>query len=311
MTQPHPYFDMLLARRQEAKVPDFSDLPPEGSRALMRGMIAAAPPPGDLPDLAKVSDLTIEGPHGPIPVRRYLPRGKPVGTCVYFHAGGWVIGDLDTGDGTCRRLAGRVGVEVLSVDYRLAPEHPWPQPLDDCYAALEWAATLREAPIFVAGESAGGNLAAACAIRARDCGGPAIAGQIVAYGVMDHDFERASYREVGDKSWLLTTQDMRYFWDHYCPDLAQRASPLLSPLRVEDATGLPPLFFAVGDLDVLRDEGAAYARKLEAAGVPVTLRIDAGMLHGYLGMTEWADPARETVDAAIAWMRERLDHAAK
>jgi acetyl esterase len=298
----HPYSELVLERRRDAKVPDFSALPPEGARALMRAMVAAAPPPGDLPPLVEVSDFTIDGPQGSIPVRHYLPKGKASAVLVYFHAGGWVIGDLDTGDASCRRIAGGANVEVISVDYRLAPEHPWPQPLDDCYAVLEWAAARGDLPIFVMGESAGGNLSAACAIRARDAGGPALAGHVVIYGVMDHDLERPSYRALGDKSCLLTTADMAYFWDHYCASVESRATPLLSPLRIPDAAGLPPLFLAVGDADVLHDEGVAYAEKLRAAGVPVTLRVDPGMLHGYFGMTEWAEPARETVAAAIGWI---------
>ena len=217
-----------------------------------------------------------------------------------------MLGDIDTGDAMCRRWAGWAQVEVISVDYRLAPEHPFPQPLDDCYAGLLWAAKNCPAPFFVAGDSAGGNLSAAIAIRARDENGPALAGQIIIYGALDTDFETASYREVGDQGWLLTGADMRYFWDHYLSGTGETASPLALPLRVADASGLPPAFITAGDCDVLHDDNVAYAEKLRAAGVPVELRIDPGMLHGYYSMTDFAEPAREAVNATVAWIGRQL-----
>ncbi|RYY40030.1 MAG: alpha/beta hydrolase, partial [Sphingomonadales bacterium] len=274
--------------------------------SLLRASLAAAPPPTDLPALAAVTDETIDGPHGPVPVRRYLPSGERRGTCVYLHAGGWMIGDLDFADATCRRLAGASGAEIVSVDYRLAPEHPFPQPLDDAYAALRWAARACPGPLALAGESAGGNLAAACAIRARDTGGPSLVGLFLAYPVTDHDLDTASHREVGVRNWLLSTADMRWFWDHYAPPGTDRGNPLLSPLRVADAAGLPPAMILVAELDPLRDEGLAFAAKLSAAGVPTATRSDPGMLHGYLGAAGAVPLAAEALKDAATWLRERL-----
>lgn len=302
----HPYCEMLTQKRQEAGIPEYASLPPEGARQLMNQVMAAAPKPTDLPDMASVADQQIDGPHGPITIRRFKPNGEIKGTIVYFHGGGWVLGDIDTGDAMCRRWAGWAGVEVISVDYRLAPEHPFPKPLDDCFAGLQWAAANCPSPWFVAGDSAGGNLAAAIAIRARDEGGPELAGQIIIYGAMDTNYETSSYREVGDKGWLLTGADMRYFWDHYLSGGEGISSPLALPLRVADASGLPPAFITTGDCDVLCDDNLAYAEKLRAAGVPVELRVDAGMIHGYYSMTDFAEPARDAANATVAWIGHQL-----
>lgn len=303
---PHPYYQAILDAYAAAGRPFFHQVEPAQARAMLRAGIAAAPPPTDLPALAEVVDEAIDGPHGTIPIRRYVPKGAASGICLYLHAGGWVIGDLDFSDATCRRIAGRAGAEVVSVDYRLAPEHPYPQPLDDCFAALEWAAANRPGPLLIVGESAGGNLAAACAIRARDAGGPALAGQLLAYPVTDHALDTGSYREVGGRNWLLSTADMAWFWDHYAPPGVDRADPLLSPLRVADAAGLPPAMIVVGELDPLRDEALAYAERLRAAGMPVATRTDPGMLHGYLGAAGAVPLAAEALGEAVGWIRARL-----
>lgn len=302
----HPFCATVITNRKEAGIPEYASLDPDGARALMAQVMAAAPKPTDLPDLASVKDLTITGPHGDIPVRRYTPHGEPKATIVYFHGGGWVLGDLDTGDGICRRWAGWAGVEVLSIDYRLAPEHPFPVPLDDCYAGLEWAAANMKGPLFIAGDSAGGNLCAAVAIRARDEGGPPLAGQIVIYGALGLDFATASYREVGDRGWMLTAADMDWFWGHYLSGEGDRASPLAVPLNLKQASGLAPAFICTGDCDVLCDDNLAYADLLKSAGVPVELRVEPGMFHGYYSMTSFAEPARATVDATVAWIGRRL-----
>ena len=306
----HPHYKAIIEAYAAAGRPYFHQVSADEAKAMMRATMAAAPPPGGLPELALVVDEEIAGPHGAIPIRRYIPQGAVVGTCVFFHAGGWVIGDIDLSDATCRRLAGAAGCEIISVDYRLAPEHPFPQPLDDAYAALEWAAGARPGPLLVIGESAGGNLAAACAIRARDTGGPALAGQFLAYPVTDHDFETASYRAVGDKNWLLSTADMRWFWNHYCPPGVNRANPLASPLHVAEAAGLPPALVYVAELDPLREEGLAYARRLAEAGVPVSTRCDPGMLHGYLSAAGVIPLVAEAMAEAASWIRQRLTSAA-
>jgi acetyl esterase len=248
----------------------------------------------------------VPGPAGPVRVRRYRPKGEVVGTCVYMHAGGWVIGDINTGDVLCRRLAAGAGCEVVNVDYRLAPENPYPAALDDAFAVLNWAATRRVGPLVVAGESSGGNLAAACAIRARAAGGPVLAGQFLAYPVTDHDLTTTSYREVGGRNWLLSTADMKWFWDQYCPPGVCRSDPLVSPLRVADPTGLPPALIYVAELDPLRDEGLAYATRLAAAKVPVRTRRDAGMLHGYLAAAGAVPLVAEAVREAADWIKQQI-----
>ncbi|CAN7535581.1 alpha/beta hydrolase [Phenylobacterium sp. LjRoot219] len=302
----HRYYQAILDRYAEAARPYFHQVSAPAAREMLRAGSAAAPPPRDLPELDSVTDATVAGPGGPIPIRRYRPTGPVAGLCVYLHAGGWIMGDLDFADATCRRLAAGTGCEVVSVDYRLAPEHPFPAALDDAWAVLEWAATQGPGPLLLVGESAGGNIAAACALRARDAGGPPIAGQFLAYPVTDHGLDTASHREVGGRNWLLSTADMRCFWDHYCPPGVNRDDPLVSPLRLADAAGLPPTLVFVAELDPLRDEGLAYAARLAAAGVPVDTRTDAGMLHGYLGAAEVVPIAAEALAQATAWLRSRI-----
>lgn len=302
----HPYYQAIIDLYAQAGRPYFHQVTPTEAREMLRSSLAAVAPPTDLPDLAEVVDETIDGPHGPIPIRRYVPHGDIAGTCVYFHSGGWVIGGIDQPDTLCRRFAAAAGCEWISVDYRLAPEHPYPQPLDDAYAALLWAAANRPGPLLVAGESAGGNLAAACAIRARDSGGPALAGQFLAYPVTDHLFDTASYREIGDRNWLLSRKDMIWFWDHYCPPDVDRTDPLVSPLRVKDVAGLPPTMICVAELDPLREEGLAFGDRLAAGGVSVTVRRDPDVLHGYLAGFGPVEAATQAVTQAAAWIGNEL-----
>jgi acetyl esterase len=278
--QLHPYHQAIIDANRAANRPYFHQLSPAAARELLRAAIAAAPPPQNLPALASVEDREIDGAFGPIPVRIYDPLGTPWGTVVFFHGGGWVIGDLDQVDTTCRRLAGLAQCRIVSVDYRLAPEHPYPAPLDDCWTALAWAQRSFPGGLIVAGESAGGNLAAACAIRARDRGGPLLSGQVLVYPVTGHDFDTGSYRQIGAMNWLLSTADMRWFWDHYCPAGIDRTMPEISPLHVATTGGLAPALVIVGELDPLRDEGLAYARRLAEGGVAVVTRCDSGRRRG-------------------------------
>lgn len=305
----HPYYQAILDAYAASGRPYFHQVTPQEAREMMRSSLATAPPPKVLPPLADVYDAVVDGPHGPIGVRHYIPNGISKGSVVFFHAGGWVIGDIALSDMLCRRLASAAGCEFISVDYRLAPEHSFPAPLDDAYAVLCWAAEHRPGPLLVAGESAGGNLAAACAIKARDEQGPQLVGQFLAYPVTDHDFDTASYQELGAHNWLLSTADMRWFFDQYCPADVDRANPLISPLRVQDASGLPPTLLFVGDYDPLRDEGLAYAAKLAGAGVSVAQRHDAQMLHGYLSASGAIDVAAEAVAQAAEWISAQLQVA--
>lgn len=277
---------------------------------MLRASLAAAPPPTDLPELISVTDERLPCGAGDIPIRRYMPKGEVRGICVYFHAGGWVIGDLDTADALCRRLAAGAACELISVDYRLAPEHPYPAAVDDAFSVLNWASTLNREPIVVAGESSGGNLAAACTIRARREKSPPIAGQFLVYPVMDHDFTTPSYRELGHRNYLLSEADMRWFWDQYCPPSISRDNPLISPLRVDSAAGLPPALIYVAELDPLRDEGLAYAARLAADGVEVHSRCDEGMLHGYLSVAGSIPVANQAVRQAGEWIKKCIRGAA-
>jgi len=260
--------------------------------------------------VADVVDREIPGPAGPVPVRIYTPEGEePRPAVVFFHGGGWVIGNLDTHDGTARKLANAAGAVVVSVDYRLAPEHPYPAAAEDCYAATCWtaehgAAELGMAPgqLAVAGDSAGGNLAAVVSLMARDRGGPAPGFQLLVYPVTDPDFERPSYRENAE-GYLLTRDVMEWFWDQYVPDAARRHDPYAAPLRAPDLSGLPPALVVTAEYDPLRDEGEAYARRLEEAGVRVRCRRYPGMIHGFLSFSDVVDQGKEAVAEAGTALR--------
>lgn len=304
--EPHPFYQAIIDAYREANRPAFHQVSAQEARAMMRAVTEAAKMPPDLPQLRAVEDREIAGPHGPIPVRVYHPLGQPVGTMAYFHSGGWVIGDLDSADVSCRRLAAGAGCTLVSVNYRKAPEHPFPQPLDDCWAAMLWAHDAFPGPLLVGGESAGGNLAAACAIKARDAGGPPLVGQWLAYPVTDHDFETPSYNAVGDMGFLLSRADMQWFWGHYCPPGTDRTNPLASPLHVPDASGLPPAMVLVAQLDPLRDEGLAFAHKLGAAGVPVVSRCEAGVVHGFLNSAHVIPAVAEAFADTARWMKARF-----
>lgn len=305
----HPYYQAILDAYASAGRPYYHQVSAPEAREMLRTSLAAAPPQANLPELASVTDDCVSHTGGDIAVRRYRPLGEVQGVCVYMHAGGWVIGDLDTGDALCRRLAAGAGCEVVSVDYRLAPEYPFPAPLEDTYTVLQWADKLTAGPLVVAGESAGGNLAAAAAIRARRDNGPRVAGQFLAYPVTDHDFNTASYREVGALNYLLSEADMRWFWDHYCPQGVDRNDPLVAPLHCDTPGELPPTLLYTAGLDPLREEGLAYARLLEEAGVAVETRCDPGMLHGYLSAAASVPLAAEAVQQAAQWIKQRIAEA--
>ena len=260
--------------------------------------------------LPSVVDRTIPGPDGEIPVRIYRPT--PEGTLpalVYFHGGGWVIGGLDTHDGTCRQLARDAGCAVISVDYRLAPEHRYPAAAEDCYAATCWvienAAELGVDParVAVGGDSAGGNLSAVVSLMARDREGPVLAFQLLIYPVTDADFTRASYRENAE-GYFLTRAGMEWFWNHYVPDAAARAEAYCAPLRAADLAGLPPALVQTAGFDPLRDEGEAYGERLREAGVATTVTRYEGLIHGFFSMGALSEEARRGVAEAVAALKD-------
>jgi acetyl esterase len=242
------------------------------------------------PDVARVEDLEVPLQGGPpLPVRVYVPDGEVRGVIVYFHGGGWVLGDLDGYDPLMRALANGTGFTVASVDYRLAPEHRYPTAADDCTAAFAWIAGNRSQlgvdglPLVVAGDSAGGNLAAVVARRMRDTSGPQAAMQVLVYPVTDSDLETACYTDA-DNQQFLDRDSMVWFWGHYLPDTGRRAEPDAAPLRVADLSGLPPALVITAEYDPLRDEGEAYAARLEEAAVPTTLIRHDGQMHGFFSV---------------------------
>lgn len=304
----HPFFRSIVESYRESGRPQFHQLTPDEARAQLRSSALTATQDLDATIASAVND-GIEGRHGSIGLRIYSPVEAAVGTVVYLHGGGWVIGDLDTADAMCWRLVKLTGRRVVSVDYRLAPEHPYPQPLDDAWSALCWAAEKWQEPVVVAGESAGANLAAACALRARNCHGPVLLGQWLAYPVAGSDMQSRSYQDYGEKNWLLSAADMRWFWDQYCPDGVDRTNPEISLLQIAAVQGLAPTMILVGEVDPLRDEGWKLAHKYAAGGVPVVVRCDAGMPHGYLGAAASVREAQEALAASAVWFRTRFDGA--
>lgn len=282
--------------------------------ALLRsGMQAqSALSPGEPEPVARVENRSIPGPDGQIPLRIYAPEGSgPLPALVFFHGGGFVLCDLDTHDGTCRSLANGAGCVVVAVDYRLAPEHPFPAGLEDCYAAARWVAEhageigADPARIAVAGDSAGGNLSAAVTLLARERGGPALRFQLLIYPVTNCDFDTDSYRENAE-GYFLTTDMMKWFWRQYLRDPADAAQPHASPLRAPDLSGLPPAHVVTAGYDPLRDEGEAYAARLREAGVPLTARRYDGMFHGFFAMTAFLDVAKQAMGEACEALRKAL-----
>ena len=244
---------------------------------------------GPAPPMARVEEHAIAVADGEVQLRVLVPIEPPRGVFVYYHGGGWVVGSIDESETMARKLAERTSCAVVLVEYRLAPEHRYPTAVDDSYAALEWVGEhLRQiagtdVPLIVGGDSAGGNLAAVMALRARDRGGPRIDLQVLIYPVTDADLDRPSYTDPENQT-LLTRDGMIWFWDHYLPDASRRTEPDASPLHAADLAGLPPAVVMTAEHDPLRDEGEAYAARLAEAGVVVDFQRHAGQVHGFLSL---------------------------
>lgn len=297
----HPQSKAFLAGVEASGAPPIHQSSPEDARAAT---VVLTELMGPGPQVATVEDFTIATTGANIGGRRYEPADA-AGTILWIHGGGWVICDLDTHDAVCRILATTSGCRVVAVDYRRAPEHPFPVPLEDCWDALLAVATTNgEAPLIIAGDSAGGNMAAACTLRARDRGGPDLAAQLLVCPVVDHDMTSGSYRERGSGADVfLTAEDMEWFWNHYLPDPAARSVPDASPLRAEDLSSVPPAIVITAEYDPLRDEGIAYAGRLEAAGVQVSHRHHEDQFHDFFSFVNLIDAGNEAVERAGGELR--------
>ena len=266
---------------------------------------------GPLEPVDHIADLSIDGPGGDLGLRLYRPRcSEPPPLLVYLHGGGWVIGDLDIGDGLCRALANRTGCALLSVDYRLAPEHPFPAAVEDSWAALQWAAAngsqLDVDPdrLGIAGDSAGGNLAAVAALRSRGRGSPRLSVCVLLCPVTDCRTDDRSMTELAE-GYFLTRERMAWYWDQYAPEGVDRTGPELSPLRA-DLAGLAPTVVATAGLDPLREQGVDFARACSAAGVDTVLLHQAGTIHGFLAFQAALPRSRGALDEVAGVIARRL-----
>ena len=292
-------------------VPATHTLPVAEARALYEARIAVMAPPAAI---ARVAERVIDGPGGRMRLRVYRPEGAgPFPVLVFYHGSGFVLCSLDTHDGMCRNLCAGAGCVVVSVDYRLAPEHKFPAGPDDCLAATRWtAAHAREvggdpARIAIGGDSAGGNMAAVVALRLRDeGGGPAVRGQLLIYPVTEHYSRPTPSYEENAEGYGLTRDTMRWFWDHYLAEPSQGDDQLAAPLRAKDLSRLPPALVVTAEYDPLRDEGEAYAARLREAGVPTECIRYGGMNHGFLFWVGVVGVADTAMSSCCAWLRRTL-----
>jgi acetyl esterase len=307
----HPQAQVILDLLSGAGIVLDGSIDPPALRARIEEFAQAGRAAAEAVD--HVDDLTIPGPGGhEIPLRVYRPRDDhPLPIVVWFHGGGWTIGSIETHDMTCRSLANGVGCVVVSVDYRLAPEHKFPAAVEDALAATQWVADHATevggdpARVAVAGDSAGGNLAAVVSLLARDAGGPDLVFQLLVYPVTDHEFESASMVENAT-GYYLERVSMRWFCHEYLNDESDGADWRFSPVRAPDLTRLPPAFVLTAEFDPLRDQGERYARELEAAGTAVELRRYDGVFHGFFGMRDFMEPAQEAFDDVTKALRAAL-----
>lgn len=302
-----PMYKAMLEQMAGAGGPALTDMAPADSRAWYRSL----QPIAENLKVGKIEDRRIPGPGGEILLRIYRPEGTgPFPIVMNYHGGGWVIGDVDTADGQCREVCRRANMVVVSVDYRLAPEHRFPAAADDCYAATVWTAAHAgefggdATRIAVAGDSAGGNLAAVVALMSRDRNGPAIKFQLLVYPVTNGRFDTPSYTENGE-GYMLTKASMIWFWDHYA-DAQQRMNPYASPLQAASLANLPPAYVMTAEFDPLRDEGEDYAARLIKSGVPTQCERFPGLIHGFFANSQIVPAASVAMDKACAALRAGL-----
>lgn len=302
----------LLAKIAELGQPSFE----EAGYGRARAGMEQAPLAGLPVEVGSVEDRSIPGPHGSgeLPVRIYRPAatiGVPPPLLVFFHGGGWVLGSLATHDDVCRALTAEVGCVTVSVGYRLAPEHPFPAGPEDCYAATAWAVAHAEelgvdgGRVAVAGDSAGGNLAAAVALMCRDRGGPRLAHQVLLYPVTDFDLDTPSMH-ANAEGYFLGRETMQWFYDLYTPDPAARQDGYAAPNRAPDVSGLAEATVVLAGYDPLHDEGLAYATRLQGAGVRTQVLEFPGQFHGFFQMTRFLDAAKHAQAMVSASLRVAL-----
>lgn len=305
----HPQVRLLLDGMAQAGGPVLSEMSAPEARAMFKNMTVFDQPE----EVTRVDDRLVPGADNDVPVRVYTPHdavGGDAGLLLWLHGGGWVIGDLDTADATARALANRSGAVVVSVDYRLAPEHRAPAALEDALAALTWSVENAEllgvdaSRVAVGGDSAGGNVAAVLCQRVRDGFGPYIDFQLLIYPVVDCTLSHPSIEENAE-GYFLTKDAMVWFTGHYVGELDPK-DPSVSPLHADTLAGLPPALVITAQYDPLRDEGEAYATALRDAGVPVeAVRYD-GQIHGFMGMAALLDDGKHALDLAGAALRTAL-----
>lgn len=304
-----PQVEKILQETAALGLPAYQDLSPDAAR---KQMLSLAPPVDPMLSVKRLENRNIPGPDGEIPIRLYYPEcDPPFAVLVYFHGGGWVIGNLDTHHGVCHALANTSGCLVVSVDYRLAPEHRYPAAVEDAYAAAKWVAensnVIQADPnrLAVGGDSAGGHLAAVVALMARDRKAPRIDFQVLIYPITDCSFNTPSYQE-NKEGYMLTRDLMKWFWHHFIEDAGEANNPYVSPLRADDLSDLPPALIVTAEYDPLRDEGEAYGKRMQAAGVSVTLSRYPGMIHAFIRMTARLDKAKAALYEVGGALRRAL-----
>lgn len=307
----NPQAEAVLKQMEADNVPDISEMNVPQARVFLQTAFSAMVPVPE--QVREVSDFTVPGPAGRLPVRLYRPEvGGTPPLVVFYHGGGWVIGSIESHDAVCRALANASGCAVASVEYRLAPESAFPAAPEDCYAAAKWLAEngsdlgFDGGRLAVAGDSAGGNLSAVVSLMARDRGGPEISQQVLIYPAVDFTGDYPSRSENGE-GYFLTTAAIEWFGGHYIGDEAVAKEALASPLLAEDHSDLPPAVVITAGFDPLRDEGGAYAEKLEAAGVEVKTIQYEGMIHGFINMLGVLDDAQRAVDEIGSSLRTSLN----
>jgi acetyl esterase len=308
-----PQVEALLNEMAAQGVKPFEELTVPEARVAA---LAFADLQGEPEEVARVDHCFICGPTADLPARIYTPEGDgPFPALVYYHGSGWVVLNIEVCDPTMRVLANSTGCVVVAVNYQKAPEHPFPVPFEDAWAGLNWTVENAEAlnidpsRVGVVGDSAGGNLAAAVALRARDEGGPALAFQGLICPAVEHGWDTESAHENAE-GYLLQRESMRWFWDHYIPDKSVVDDWRVSPLKAADHSGLPPAFIASAEFDPLRDDGRNYTAKLHDAGVPVTYVEYDGMIHGFYWMQGVCDRTKRLHEDLANAVREALQVSA-